>query len=168
MCHLCHVLMRIDVKAASINLLERMDFGEPSQQCCLHVASHPRQLPQAAHLSIAAAVAATTVCLSVCLYSCLSALASTVLAHTHTHSAIRRQLPWLLLLHPKKISFCCPAMWMYFKRFRCTLRWRRRHCWQTYTHTHTKTHTHTPSHSIFLSLSLSSSHPCQSQLFALQ
>lgn len=85
MCHLCHVLMRIDVKAASINLLERMDFGEPSQAmlppCC------KSSSPQAAHLSLAAAVAATTVCLSVFLPECIGVDCPCTQTHSHTYIA---------------------------------------------------------------------------------
>lgn len=92
MCHLCRVLMRIDVKAASINLLERMDFGEPSQAmlppCCKSSSpAYPFLLPQAAHLSLAAAVATTTVCLSVFLPECIGVDCPCTYTHTHIHTA---------------------------------------------------------------------------------
>lgn len=107
-------------------------------------------------------------CLSVCLYSCLSALASTVLAHTHTErnpqtaslaaAASSQEDSFLLPCHVNVLQAFPVHITMTTSPLLANI----------HTHTHTKTHTHTPFHSIFLSLSLSSSHPSQSQLFALQ
>lgn len=113
-------------------------------------------LPQAAHLSLAAAaLAATTVCLSVCLYSCLSALASTVLAHTHTYRAQSAD---------SFLGCCCfiPRRFLFVALpCECTSSVSGAHYDDDiaivgkHTHTHTQRRTHTPSHSIFLSLYLS-------------